>query len=279
MRPRVPSRSGEASPRVDRPEVAVPEAKRPLDASAITIANQGVRVMTLEDLSSAFFSLNSRLERAEGHGGSIFEAVDYNAILFSETCKGLIALKKAQAETEQRVAATVLKVTGDTRSSLEEVHARDVARDGTLRDELNAMAQTLEKGHGLLAAKNDGLQVNLDAAIARRSQAADGGGNEPAAPPGLVNQQIEYLQATVTSVVARLQMAESKAETFEAAIVDTQRKIVTISSVGVGRIVGAADPWQPTFPQAAPTAAATGAPERYELFLIKEKVLFTLKLV
>ena len=95
------------------------------------------------------------------------------------------------------MALTVLKVTGDIRSALEEVHARDVARDGTLRDEINAMAQTLEKGHGLLAAKNDGLQVNLDAAIARWSQAADGGGTEPAAPPGLVNQQIKYLRAAL----------------------------------------------------------------------------------
>ena len=61
----------------------MPEAKRPLDAAAITVANQGVRVMTIEDLSSAFFTFNLRLERAEGHGGSLFESVDFNAVLLA----------------------------------------------------------------------------------------------------------------------------------------------------------------------------------------------------
>ena len=156
--------------------------------------------MNLEDLSSAFFSLSARLERAEGHGGSVFESVDFNAVLLSETCKELIALKAAQAGTEQQVAATVLKVTNDTRNALEEVKkdleevlARDISRDGTLREELNTMTHTWEKGHGLLATRADGLQAELDAAVARLSQAVEHGMHEPAAPPGLVNQQIEYL--------------------------------------------------------------------------------------
>ena len=65
---------------------------------------------------------------------------------------------------EQQVAATVLKVTDDTRNALEEVkkdleevHARDISRDESLREELNKMAQTLEKGHGLMEEWADGL--------------------------------------------------------------------------------------------------------------------------
>ena len=129
----------------------------------------------MEDLSSAFFSLNARLERSEGHGASPFEATDFNAVLLTETCKKLIGLKAARAATEQQVATTVLKVTDDMRTALEEVHSRDLARDGTMRDELNAMAAQLEKGHELLAAKGDTLQLNLDAAVARLGQATGGG--------------------------------------------------------------------------------------------------------
>ena len=113
--------------------------------------------MTLEDLSSAFFSLNTRLERAEGHGSGIFESVDFNAVLPTETCKELITLRQAQSGMEQQVAATVLKLTDDNRNAPEEVkkdlgevHARDILRDKTLREELNKMALTLEKGHGIL---------------------------------------------------------------------------------------------------------------------------------
>ena len=124
------------------------------------------------------------------------------------------------------------------------------------------MAQTLEKGHGLLATRADGLQAELDAAVARLSQAVEHGTQEPAAPPGLVNQQNDYLQAPVTGVVARLQMAESKSKVFEAAITDVQCKITSISGAGAGRTVGAADPWQPTFPQVVFPATTADVPQR-----------------
>ena len=110
MRPRAPSRTGEVSPRTDRPEVPVLEAKCHLDASSVQVSNQGVRVMTIEDLSSTFFAFNGRLECTEGHGTSIYEAADFNALLVSETCKELIALKKVQAATEQQVAAAVVQM-------------------------------------------------------------------------------------------------------------------------------------------------------------------------
>ena len=45
--------------------------------------------------------------------------------------------------TEQQVGTTVLKLTSDTRGAVEELHARDAARDATLRDERNAMAAQL----------------------------------------------------------------------------------------------------------------------------------------
>ena len=70
MRPRASSRAGVASPRArdDRPEVPIPEAKRPLDASTIQVSNQGVRGMTIEDWSAAFIAFNGLVERSEGRG-------------------------------------------------------------------------------------------------------------------------------------------------------------------------------------------------------------------
>ena len=138
------------------------------------------------------------------------------------------------------------------------------------------MTKTLEKGHGLLEAKSDALRINIDEVVARMSQTAAEptaqGTQEPPAPPGLVNQQIEYLQAAVTGIVARLQMAESKSEVFEAAITDVQHKVTSMAGAGAGRTVGAADPWQPTFSQAQPTfpqasfpTGAASAPERFDL--------------
>ena len=223
--------------------VPIPEAKRPLDSAAIQVSNQGVRAMTIEDLSSAFVALNGCFERSEGHGTSLYEAVDFNALLRSETYKELIALKKAQTATEQKVAVTVRKITGDTREAVEELHARDAARDATLREQLNGMAAQVEKGHELLAAKGDALKLDLDAAVPRLSQAAGAGLQEPRATPGLINKKLEFLQTAVGGLVARLQSAESKVDTFEAAIKDAQTKIDRLNSSG--RTVGAKEPWQP----------------------------------
>ena len=78
--------------------------------------------MTVEYLSAAFFTLNGRLERSEVHGANLFEATDFNAVLLSEKCKELVALKAAQAATEQQVGTTVLKLTADTREAVEELH-------------------------------------------------------------------------------------------------------------------------------------------------------------
>ena len=87
MRPRASSR-GRASPRArkDRPEVPVPEAKRPLDAGTIQVSVQGVRLMSGEDLISAFFALNGRVERTEGHGANLYETVDFNVVTSANRC-------------------------------------------------------------------------------------------------------------------------------------------------------------------------------------------------
>ena len=91
--------------------------------------------MTVEDLSAAFFALNGRLERSEGHGTNFFEATHFNAVLLSEVCKKVAALKAAHAATAQQVGTTVLKLTSDTREAVDELHKRDAERDATLRDE------------------------------------------------------------------------------------------------------------------------------------------------
>ena len=97
--------------RDDRPDVAVPEAKRPIDASTILVSVQGVRLMNNEDLSSAFFALNGRVERTEGHGTNLYECIDFNANLFTEVCKELAPLRSAQKATATQVGGTVLKAT------------------------------------------------------------------------------------------------------------------------------------------------------------------------
>ena len=146
---------GGASPRArdDRPEVPTPEAKRPIDAASIQVSVQGVRVMSVEDLSAAFFVLNGLMERSEGHGANLFEATDHNAVLLTEVCKELAALGAAQAATSEQVGTMVLQITSDTREAVDGLQKRDAERDETLRGELNAMAQTLEKGHGIMYAK------------------------------------------------------------------------------------------------------------------------------
>ena len=55
---------------------------------------------------------------------------------------------------------------------------------------------------------------------------------EPSAPPGLINQQLRYLQATVVGLAGRLNSAESKVDTFEAAIKDAQTKIERLTVGG-----------------------------------------------
>ena len=149
-------------------------------------------------------------------------------------------MKATQAETDQQVAATVLRLTVETREAVEDLHARDVARNGTLHDEFNAMAAQLEKGHDLLARKGDALQANLDETAARLSQTT-GAGTAPEGPPGLVSEQLVDLQAAVESLVARLHVAEAKDETFEAAIRDAQAKIDKQDTGGQGEGVPSAE--------------------------------------
>ena len=114
-RERAMSRGG-ASPRArdDRPEVPTPEAKRPLDAASIQVSIQGVRHMSTEDLSFAFFALSGRVERTEGHGTNLYECVDFNANLLTEVCKELAALRAAQEGTAAQVGSTMLKLKSDT---------------------------------------------------------------------------------------------------------------------------------------------------------------------
>ena len=109
-RERAISRGG-ASPRArdDRTEVPTPpEAKRPIDAASIQVSVPGVRLMSAEDLSSAFFALNGRVERTEGHGANIYETVDFNAMLLCDVCREFADLKTAQAATSVEVGQTVL---------------------------------------------------------------------------------------------------------------------------------------------------------------------------
>ena len=153
-------------------------------------------------------------------------------------------MKAAQAATDQQVAAAVLKLTGETRQAVEDLHARDVGRDAALRKELNAMPAQLEKGHDFLAQKGDVLQANSDEAVAWLSWTASAG-TAPEAPPGLVSEQLVYLQAAIESLLARLQVAEAKEETFETAICDAQAKIDKINVGNESRTIGPEDPWQP----------------------------------
>ena len=54
-----------------------------------------MRLMTVEDLSAAFFTLDGCLERSEAHGANLFEATDFNALLLTEVCKELALFKAA----------------------------------------------------------------------------------------------------------------------------------------------------------------------------------------
>ena len=124
------------------------------------------------------------------------------------------------------------------------------------------MTRTLEKGHDIFATRVDVIKAELDTAVARLSQAVPGA-REPEAPPGLVNEQIQYLQTAVSGIAARMQMTEGKSDVFEAAITDVQRKVALISSAGAGRTVGAQDPWQPQPAGAMPTATSAPCTSTY----------------
>ena len=65
------------------------------------------------------------------------------------------------------------------------------------------MATQLEKGRGLLAAQGDALKIELDATVAKLGRVAGGGIQEPSAPSGLINQQLEYLQTAVGGLAGR----------------------------------------------------------------------------
>ena len=66
-----------------------------LHVSTVIDIFKPIHIMTTEDLSSAFFALNERVERTEGHGANLYECVDFNANLLTEVCKELALLRSA----------------------------------------------------------------------------------------------------------------------------------------------------------------------------------------
>ena len=77
-----------------------------------------------------------------------------------------------------------------------------------------------------------------------------------------MSQQLDYLQTAVGGLVARLQSAQSKAETFEAAMKDARTNIDRINATS--RTVRAHDPWLPRA-EADTHTTAQGGPECHDL--------------
>ena len=102
-----PAPSRPATPRqaADPPDAAA-QAKRPLNRETIQVAQSGMRAMTVEDLSAAFFQLNARVEKEEGLADNLHDCVDHNAQLLTQACERLLKLEATSTPRSARRSST-----------------------------------------------------------------------------------------------------------------------------------------------------------------------------
>ena len=144
-----PGPSRPATPRqaIDFPDGAA-QAKRPLNHETIHVADSGMRVVTIEELSAAYFKLNPRVEREEGLATSVHSCVDHNAQLLTQASDRLLKLEVTSAAADSVQAALVLKFTEEIWQAFEHVHEQDVSRDAKLREEIDGMTAEVSAGYG-----------------------------------------------------------------------------------------------------------------------------------
>ena len=227
-----PSHPATSRQAADPPD-GVPQAKRPLNRETIQVAQSGMRVMTVEDLSAAFFQLNAHAEKEEGLAASVHSCVDHNAQLLTQACERLFKLEATSTTADAVQATLVLKLTAETREALEHVHAQDMSRDANLREEIDGMTAKVSAGYDELSHRLDALQREL-AAVGRPADGSPpdqplGVTGLPRSPPGFdpaaPGEQFREVTEVTSSLAARVHEAESKLGTYERAINDAQSKI------------------------------------------------------
>ena len=87
------------------PTGATPQAKRPANREGIPVGQPQVHhTMSADDLTAAFHSLNSRLDREESWANMIHKAVDDNAALLSQTVAECANLARSIKKNEETAA-------------------------------------------------------------------------------------------------------------------------------------------------------------------------------
>ena len=88
-----PGASGRASPAVG----GTPDAKRPATYATMRDDGTAVRLMTIDELSSAFHEVHSRLVKSERFAQELHSSVDHNAQLLAHHVEKLKASEQASA--------------------------------------------------------------------------------------------------------------------------------------------------------------------------------------
>ena len=128
------------------------------------MAQSETRTYSVEDLSAGMNTLHQNAERNRQWVTSVAESVHWNAELMNKLIERVNGIDTGM----NMVATKVDELAVNMQTKLEEVHSKDIQRDNTLREELNAMAAKLASVH-------DDLQTHM-----ARVQAA------PEIPPGLI---------------------------------------------------------------------------------------------
>ena len=133
--------------------------------------------MSVDDLTSAFHSLNQRLDREERWAAMIHSVVDENATLLTQTISECQVLARTIKTNDEAAAASSLKLTGEVRAAMSSLEDADKQRDIVLRAELDSMTTALEAGHRKLE-----TMISAVAATAGLSSSSSGQWSEPRKP-------------------------------------------------------------------------------------------------
>ena len=156
----------QAVPPGQQPSGLSPIAKRPLDRSAhVAMETNGPqRVMSIEDITQGFYNIIGKQEVTEKWVYDVAGVVRENAELLNAVINRVNVAESNTALIQKQVN----DLTADTRGMLEKVDDKHVARDTTLRNELDQMATRLEQGHAEL-----------------KGMIAAAAATQPAHPPGI----------------------------------------------------------------------------------------------
>ena len=200
------------------PTGGTPQAKRPMTRESVQISETGQRLMSVEDLSAGFHNLHNRMEREGIFTQTMHAAVDHNAQLLDHLLQRIQTIEQVQGAHVLKMDLTdefMAKHVKEVENVLEIVHAKDVAADTKLRNEMDSCTERIDKSYSELRLRLDRIENEITQYRATAEEHQQPPGLQPTAALG---EGMRALTQTVDTISERILNTEAVMSRHEATI-------------------------------------------------------------